>query len=88
MQEGFEDVVVQGVLLYAWVETMLVQWAGDPGCLKKFNAMNKALPYVNRTYRVSAEVSDKLADKQVVCCFKVSDDQTTYLDGTALLQLS
>lgn len=66
-KDGFDDVVVQGVLLYGWVEKMLTKWAADPACVRKLSFRNVSVPLAGQSFELSGSVVSKNPEKQVTC---------------------
>ncbi len=89
--DGFEDVVVMGAHMYAWVDRLLTRWAGDPGCLRKLGFRHLAVAHVGDDLEVVARVTATraLADRgDVEWSIEIAKaDGTRVATGTALLQL-
>jgi hydroxyacyl-ACP dehydratase HTD2-like protein with hotdog domain len=89
LQDGFDDVVVQGALLYAWIEKMLVGWAGDPAFIRKLSFRNVSVPLVGQVFEVSGVVTGKGTENEVRCdVFVRRVDGEPAVIGSAVLRLS
>lgn len=89
--DGFEDVVVMGSHMYAWVDRLLTGWAGDPGCLHKLGFRHLAVTHVGDVLDVVARVTATRAERaagEVEWAIEVSkSDGTRVTTGTAVLRL-
>lgn len=56
--EGYADVVVTGVLLYAWLEKLIVQWAGSPHAVRAYKFRHTGLPTVDDDLVFTGTVAD------------------------------
>ena len=89
--EGYEDVLVTAPLMNAYAVRALTEWAGDPGCLRRFAARNLAPAYAGDTLTVTASVVAKRPGEdegRVDCEFEVArQDGSAVARGTATLGL-
>jgi hydroxyacyl-ACP dehydratase HTD2-like protein with hotdog domain len=56
-QEGYDDVMVPGLLLNEYVVTALTAWTGDPTSLRRLTVRNTAPALAGDTLRVTSEVT-------------------------------
>lgn len=83
LHDGFDDVVVMGGHMYAWIDRMLTTWAGDPACLKKLSFRHVSVAVAGDELGVSIVVAGKEehGDEGDVSC----EIEITKPDGTRVL---
>ncbi len=89
--DGFDDVLVMGSHMYAWVDRMLTRWAGDPGCLRRLGFRHMATANVGVVLDVTARVTalreaDDAGDVEWSIEIAKSDG-TQVTTGTAVVRL-
>jgi 3-methylfumaryl-CoA hydratase len=55
--DGFDDVVVMGSHMYAWVDRMLTRWSGDPSCLRRLGFRHVSVANVEDVLEIVARVT-------------------------------
>jgi hydroxyacyl-ACP dehydratase HTD2-like protein with hotdog domain len=91
--DGFDDVVVMGSHMYAWVDRLLTGWAGDPACLRKLSFRQLSVAVVGDALEVSAVVERKEEEDQgdvgsIHCAIEITkSDGTKVLTGSGIVRL-
>ena len=89
--EGFDDVIVIGGLMSAYLVKMLTAWAGDPGCLRKISTRNVAPAYAGDELTMKGYVKGKRRDGSghLVDCDIAVEKQGGHvvISGSAVLRL-
>jgi 3-methylfumaryl-CoA hydratase len=62
-QEGFDDVMVPGLLISEYVVTALTSWTGDPCHLRLLSIRNTGPAFAGDNLTVSAQVAGVVADR-------------------------
>jgi hydroxyacyl-ACP dehydratase HTD2-like protein with hotdog domain len=92
--EGFEDVVVPGLLMYTWLERAVVQWAGDPGAIRAFRFRNTGLVLPGQPLQLTGEVTavDATAKRRIHMSLMIDEtsgsDLRNVVTGAAEVELT
>jgi 3-methylfumaryl-CoA hydratase len=61
--EGYEDLMVPGLLINEYVVTAVTSWCGDPCNLRRLNIRNTGPAFAGDTITVAAEVAETVSGK-------------------------
>jgi hydroxyacyl-ACP dehydratase HTD2-like protein with hotdog domain len=95
-EDGFSAPVIPGTLMSAYVARLLVEWTGDPTCIRRLANRNLATEVVGHDIRVSGAVSDveSITDergetrRRLTCALTVDSEGRVLVESTAVLDVA
>jgi hydroxyacyl-ACP dehydratase HTD2-like protein with hotdog domain len=93
--DGFTAPVIPGTLMSAYVARLLVDWTGDPTCIRRLTNRNLATEVVGHDIRVSGTVTgvDEVtgdageARRRLTCALSVVSDGRVLVESTAVVEV-
>src|SRR5262245_9627669 len=95
-QDGFMAPVIPGTLMSAYIARLLVDWTGDPACIRRLANRNMATEVVGHDIRVTGTVTGVepvvgeggAGRRLLTCTLTVDSDGRTLVESTAVIEVA
>ena len=86
--EGFTAPVIPGILMAAYATRVLVDWAGDPHCVRRVSNRNLASEVVEADLTISGEVTEIDGENgRVTCELTIASGDRPLMRTTGVVEL-